>query len=69
MVVLIKPQFELSPAAIGRGGVVRDPAARQRAADKIRAFVESSGKLWAGCMDCPLPGREGNVEFLAHIKL
>lgn len=69
MVVLIKPQFELSPEAVGRGGVVREQASRIRAREKIRSFVEASGKIWAGCMDSPLPGREGNVEFLAHIKL
>ena len=67
MVVLIKPQFELSAAEVGRGGIVRDQTARQKAASKIRDFVSATGHQWLGVIDSPLPGREGNVEFLAHI--
>ena len=43
MIVLIKPQFELSPAEVGRGGVVRDPALRVEAVEKIRRFVAARG--------------------------
>jgi 23S rRNA (cytidine1920-2'-O)/16S rRNA (cytidine1409-2'-O)-methyltransferase len=68
MVVLIKPQFELSPGEVGRGGVVKDEGARNRAAAKIQALVVEAGRKWMGCMDCPVPGREGNVEFLAHLR-
>jgi 23S rRNA (cytidine1920-2'-O)/16S rRNA (cytidine1409-2'-O)-methyltransferase len=68
MIVLIKPQFELSPAKIGRGGVVRDPAFREEAIEKIRRFVEGQGKRWLGVIESPLPGREGNIEFLAHVR-
>ncbi len=67
-IVLIKPQFELSAGEVGRGGVVKDPLLRNRAADKIRNFVESNGHEWLGVMDSPVPGREGNVEFLAHLR-
>jgi len=67
-IVLIKPQFELSASEVGRGGVVKDPLLRARAADKIRAFVESNGHQWLNLMDSPVPGREGNVEFLAHLR-
>ncbi len=68
VIVLIKPQFELSASEVGRGGVVSDPMLRTRAADKIRAFVEGAGHRWVALMDSPIPGREGNVEFLAHLK-
>jgi len=67
-IVLIKPQFELSASEVGRGGVVKDPLLRTRAADKIRTFVESNGHQWLNLMDSPVPGREGNVEFLAHLR-
>lgn len=67
-IVLIKPQFELSASEVGRGGVVKDPLLRARAADKIRAFVEQNGHQWLNIMDSPVPGREGNVEFLAHLR-
>lgn len=68
MIVLIKPQFELTAREVGRGGVVRDPEARLRARDRVAEFVETSGHHWVGCIDSPLPGREGNVEFLAHLR-
>lgn len=67
MIVLIKPQFELSPDKVGRGGIVRDPALRGEAVEKIRRFVERQGRRWLGIMESPIKGREGNVEFLAHI--
>jgi 23S rRNA (cytidine1920-2'-O)/16S rRNA (cytidine1409-2'-O)-methyltransferase len=67
MIVLIKPQFELSPGKVGRGGVVRDPASRAEAVEKIRRFVEEAGKRWLDVIESPLPGREGNIEFLAHL--
>ena len=68
MIVLIKPQFELSPAEVGRGGVVRDPALRVEAVEKIRRFVAARGARWLGFIESPLRGREGNVEFLAHLR-
>lgn len=68
MVVLIKPQFELSPEKIGKGGVVRDPAAHAEAVAKIRAHVEALGRRWMGVMESPIRGREGNVEYLAHLR-
>jgi len=68
MIVLIKPQFELSPDRVPRGGVVRDPADRQEAVEKIRRFVAETGHRWLDVMESPVPGREGNIEFLAHLQ-
>ncbi len=68
MVVLIKPQFELGREEVGRGGIVRDEAARLRAVEKIRSFIESAGHQWRGLIPSPITGRDGNVEFLAHIQ-
>lgn len=68
MVVLIKPQFELGRDEVGRGGIVRDDEARLRAVEKIRLFIEGSSHLWLGHITSPITGRDGNVEFLAHIK-
>jgi len=67
VIALIKPQFELTPDRVGKGGVVRDPGARLAARDKIRDFATAAGHAWLGCIDSPVPGREGNVEFLARI--
>ena len=68
MVVLIKPQFELSKAEVGRGGIVRDEATRLRAVEKIHTFIENSDHHWVGSITSPITGRDGNVEYLAHLK-
>ena len=69
MITLIKPQFELTPNKVGRGCVVRDSRYHEEAVERIRAFVASAGARWQGVIPSPITGREGNVEFLAHIKL
>ncbi|MEI8243847.1 MAG: TlyA family RNA methyltransferase [bacterium] len=66
LVSLIKPQFEAGREQ-APGGVVRDPAVRQAVVAAIRAFGEGhAGLTWLGVVPSPLPGPEGNIEFLAH---
>jgi 23S rRNA (cytidine1920-2'-O)/16S rRNA (cytidine1409-2'-O)-methyltransferase len=65
---LIKPQFEAERAAVGKGGIVRDPAARAAAVEKIRSFAETSEKHWRGCVESPITGSDGNHEYLAWIE-
>jgi 23S rRNA (cytidine1920-2'-O)/16S rRNA (cytidine1409-2'-O)-methyltransferase len=68
-VVLIKPQFELTPEDVGPGGIVRDPEAHQRACDRIRAFVAGRGDLeWLGLAPSPIQGMDGNREFLGWFR-
>ncbi|MDC0708799.1 TlyA family RNA methyltransferase [Stigmatella sp. ncwal1] len=64
LVALVKPQFEVGRENIGKGGVVRDEAARQAAIDAVAAFVRDQGLAVRGVMDCPVPGPAGNVEAL-----
>jgi 23S rRNA (cytidine1920-2'-O)/16S rRNA (cytidine1409-2'-O)-methyltransferase len=68
MVALIKPQFELSRAEVGRGGVVRDDALRHKAVEKIRAFASGLGWTWRGVTDSPIAGADGNREFLCLMQ-
>lgn len=68
LVALIKPQFELSRSEVGRGGIVRDEAARARAVDKIRDFALAAGWAWRGLVDSPIAGADGNREFLCLIE-
>lgn len=70
IIALIKPQFELERAAVGRGGIVRDAESHVRAVDKVRRFVEDSlpGWRWTGVIDSPILGTEGNKEFLACLQ-
>lgn len=64
LVVLVKPQFELSPERIGKGGLVKDEAARTEALGGVRQFVEASGWMVQGVADSPIAGGDGNREFL-----
>lgn len=68
IIMLIKPQFELSRNEVGRGGIVRDPLLRQKAADSIRQWVENEGHHFEKIMESPLPGMTGNIEFLALLR-
>jgi 23S rRNA (cytidine1920-2'-O)/16S rRNA (cytidine1409-2'-O)-methyltransferase len=62
---LIKPQFEVGRAHVGKGGIVRDADARQRAVDDITAFVAAQpGWRVAGVIPSPIAGGSGNLEFL-----
>ena len=66
IVTLIKPQFEAGRKDVGRGGVVRDSETREEVVHQIRAFGENKLSLaWLGCVESPLKGPAGNVEFLA----
>jgi 23S rRNA (cytidine1920-2'-O)/16S rRNA (cytidine1409-2'-O)-methyltransferase len=64
LVALIKPQFEVGRAEVGKGGVVRDPALHQRVCSEVREWLESAGWTVRGIVESPITGPEGNVEFL-----
>jgi 23S rRNA (cytidine1920-2'-O)/16S rRNA (cytidine1409-2'-O)-methyltransferase len=64
-VALIKPQFEAGASAVGRRGVVRDPAVHQAVCDRIIGWWERQPR-WRvlGVTDSPITGPQGNREFL-----
>lgn len=65
LISLIKPQFEAGRAALGKGGVVKDPADRERAIDLVRNFLDTElGWQVAGVTDSPITGPDGNHEYL-----
>ncbi len=65
LVALIKPQFELDRAAVGKGGVVRDPALHEEACRRVRSWLAAQpGWRVLGVMPSPLLGPKGNREFL-----
>ncbi|MGD9933112.1 MAG: TlyA family RNA methyltransferase [Dehalococcoidia bacterium] len=66
-VVLVKPQFEAGAADVPRGGVIRDPAVRERVRAEVRAWAAERGWGVLGDMECPTRGAEGNVEYLLHV--
>ena len=64
-IALIKPQFEVGPERVGKGGVVRDPTLHQEVCARIHAWFERQPD-WSvlGIVESPLLGPEGNKEFL-----
>lgn len=68
LVFLIKPQFEAPRGAVGAGGIVRDEAVRLACIEKIRAFALAAGHEWLGVVPSPITGRDGNVEYLCHLR-
>ncbi|MBV9603906.1 MAG: TlyA family RNA methyltransferase [Solirubrobacterales bacterium] len=61
-VALVKPQFEVGREHVGRGGVVRDPAARRRALIEVGASARGLGASVLGYASSGLPGPKGNLE-------
>jgi len=65
-VVLVKPQFEVGRERVGKGGIVREPAAHHFAIDRVRACVAELQGTNIEVVDSPIQGAEGNKEFLLH---
>jgi 23S rRNA (cytidine1920-2'-O)/16S rRNA (cytidine1409-2'-O)-methyltransferase len=64
LVALVKPQFEVGPEAVGKGGLVKDEAARERALREVSAFLEEVGWAVRATADSPICGGNGNREYL-----
>ena len=64
VVALVKPQFEVGRAGLGRGGIVRDAALREAARDDLLAFMQSLDLAALGVIPSPIAGGDGNAEFL-----
>lgn len=64
LVALIKPQFEVGPARVGKGGVVRDPALHDEVCRRIETWLPTIGWTVVGVTPSPILGPEGNREFL-----
>jgi 23S rRNA (cytidine1920-2'-O)/16S rRNA (cytidine1409-2'-O)-methyltransferase len=65
-VVLVKPQFEVGRALVGKGGIVRDEAAQKAAVEKVTAAMRGLGFESLESIESPILGTEGNREFLLH---
>ena len=69
LVILVKPQFEAGREQVGKGGIVRDPQARQAAFVKVKDAVATCGGHDIEVIDSPILGAEGNHEYLLHARL
>ena len=66
LLMLVKPQFELQPAQIGKGGIVRDPALHALVEQRLREACVPLGLRVARWIDSPIAGGDGNREFFIH---
>lgn len=67
-VILVKPQFEAGREHVGKGGIVRDEAARQLAIARVRECVEGLSGTGIEVIESPITGMEGNREYLLHAR-
>lgn len=64
LAALVKPQFELGPGRVGKGGIVKDEAAGDEALALAGGFLEAEGWRLAGSAESPILGGDGNREML-----
>ena len=69
VISLIKPQFETTASALGSGGILRDPKARQRAVDGVLRTAEEYGMKLLALVTSPITGGDGNTEYLAYFAV
>lgn len=66
IISLIKPQFESGKSSIGKGGIVKNPEARERAVKNVVSCAENCGMKCAGLVKSPITGGDGNIEYLGY---
>ncbi|HDD53290.1 MAG: TlyA family RNA methyltransferase [Aquificota bacterium] len=68
--LLVKPQFEVGREKVGKGGVVRDDAARREALERVKAKALELGFQILGEVESPVPGaKKGNIEIFLYLRL
>jgi 23S rRNA (cytidine1920-2'-O)/16S rRNA (cytidine1409-2'-O)-methyltransferase len=68
VLAMVKPQFEVGRELVGKGGVVRDRAARADAVAQVAGFAASSGAAAViGFAPSGLAGPKGNLETFVHL--
>ena len=68
LLMLVKPQFELQPGQVGKGGIVRDVALFGEVEQRIRTCLGELGLEVKGWMASAIEGGDGNHEFFVHAQ-
>lgn len=68
LLLLVKPQFELQPGQLGKGGIVRDAALYPIVEQRIREACTSAGLQVRDWFDSPIRGGDGNREFFVFAR-
>lgn len=66
ILALVKPQFEVGPQGVGKGGIVRDAALYAEVEARLRAAAAAAGIRVLDWFDSPITGADGNREFFFH---
>jgi 23S rRNA (cytidine1920-2'-O)/16S rRNA (cytidine1409-2'-O)-methyltransferase len=69
IIALIKPQFEVGKREVGKGGIVRDPAAHEKVIEDVRSTALDLGLTVSAVCESPITGADGNREFLILLQL
>jgi 23S rRNA (cytidine1920-2'-O)/16S rRNA (cytidine1409-2'-O)-methyltransferase len=68
LLMLVKPQFELQPGQVGKGGIVRDETLYSVVEKRIRDCCAELGLEVLSWMDSPIQGGDGNREFFVEAR-
>ena len=68
LLMLVKPQFELQPGQIGKGGIVRDPVHFEFVEKRLRDTCAALGLDVRAWLESPIAGGDGNREFFIHAQ-
>ncbi len=68
LLTLVKPQFELQPGQVGKGGIVKDAAFYPLIEARLREACAGLGLTVTAWFDSPIEGGDGNREFFIHAK-
>ncbi len=63
LLTLVKPQFELQPGQVGKGGIVKDPDMYAIVEQRLRETCADLGLTVTAWFDSPIEGGDGNREF------
>ena len=63
LLTLVKPQFELQPGQVGKGGIVKDAAFYPLIEQRLREACTALGLTVTAWFDSPIEGGDGNREF------
>ncbi|HAL37922.1 MAG TPA: TlyA family RNA methyltransferase [Polaromonas sp.] len=68
LLMLVKPQFELQPGQVGKGGIVRDASLFEFVEKRLRESCAGLGLEVMAWLESPIVGGDGNREFFIHAK-
>ncbi|MEI6618824.1 MAG: SAM-dependent methyltransferase, partial [Betaproteobacteria bacterium] len=68
LLTLVKPQFELQPGQVGKGGIVKDASLYLFVEQRLREACAALGLVVTAWFDSPIAGGDGNREFFIYAR-